>query len=493
MNAIISKAKEVFFSVAPITALVLILHFTIVPMDTNIIIKFIIGSVFVMVGLIIFLLGVDIGVTPLGGLTGSSLVKSNKLWVVLITGLTLGFFVSVAEPGLMVLANQVNLVTSGQIPGFSIIIVVSIGLAVMLALGLVRVFYDIPLYKVFVVLYAIIFGLALFSSREFIAIAFDAAGSTTGILVVPFILALSVGVSKHKKDSKASEKDSFGLVAVAATGIAMSVMLLGIFSKTDEFTAALDVELSGSSSIIRSFIGIMPQYIKESFIAILPLLIILLILQRIFFKLKKRELRKLLTGFLYAFIGLFIFLVGVNAGFMDVGITIGNNLALLDNKIYIVVVAFVLGFVTVLAEPAVYILTQQIEEVTSGHVKRKAVLVSLTIGAGLAVSLSIVRILVPGIQLWHYLLPGYAICILMTFFIPKLFVGMSFDAGIVATGPMTATFILAFVQGAANAFEGADLMVDGFGMIAMAAMTPIFTLEVLGLIFAIKSRKKGVE
>lgn len=493
MNAIISKAKEVFFSVAPITALVLILHFTITPMDTDVIIRFIIGSVFVMIGLIIFLLGVDIGVTPLGSLTGSSLVKTNKVWVVLVTGLTLGFFVSVAEPGLIVLANQVNLVTSGNIPGISIIIVVSLGLAVMLSLGMLRVFYKITLHKAFIALYSILFILAIFSSQEFIAISFDAAASTTGILVVPFILALSVGISKLNKDSEASERDSFGLVAVTATGIAMSVMLLGIFSQTDDFTAALDIELSGFDSIIKSFIKIMPQYIKESFIAILPLVIILLVLQKIFFKLRRRELRKLLTGFIYAFIGLFIFLVGVNAGFMDVGITIGSELALLDSKIYIIVVAFILGFVTVMAEPAVYILTHQIEDVTSGHVKRKAVLLSLTIGAGSAVALSIIRILVPGIQLWHYLLPGYAMCIIMMFFIPKLFVGMAFDAGVVATGPMTATFILAFVQGAASAFEGADVLIDGFGMIATAALTPIVTLEILGLIFAIKSRKKGVE
>ena len=280
MNAIISKAKEVFLSVAPITALVLILHFTITPMDANVIIRFIIGSVFVMIGLIIFLLGVDIGVTPLGSLTGSSLVKSNKLWIVLITGLILGFFVSVAEPGLIVLANQVNLVTSGNISGISIIIVVSIGLAVMLSLGMLRVFYKISLNKVFIAVYSALFILAIFSSREFIAISFDAAASTTGILVVPFILAISVGISKLNKDSEASERDSFGLVAVTATGIAMSVMLLGIFSKTEEFVAALDVELSSTASIIKSFTGIMPQYIKESFIAILPLVIILLVLQK---------------------------------------------------------------------------------------------------------------------------------------------------------------------------------------------------------------------
>ncbi len=493
MNAIASKFKEVLFSILPITVIVLILNFTISPMETTVIIRFLIGSILVVLGLTIFLFGVDIGVTPLGGLTGTSLAKSNKLWIVLIAGVILGFFISIAEPGLMVLANQVDLVTSGQIASLSILVIVSVGLAIMLALGFLRIFYNIPLYKVLIVLYIIIFGLSIFTSRELFAISFDASGSTTGILAVPFILSLSVGISKLKRDSKASEKDSFGLVAIASTGAIIGVMVLDIFSKTEEFSAALDSGLSDSTSILKPFITSIPDYLKESFLAILPLLVILLVLQKISFKLNKREQRKLLTGFIFAFIGLFIFLIGVNAGFMDVGTSIGNDLALLDNKAYIIIIGFILGVVTILAEPAVYVLTHQIEEVTSGYVKKKAVLVPLAIGVGIAVALSVIRILVPGIQLWHYLLPGYIISILLMFMIPKLFIGIAFDAGGVATGPVTATFILAFIQGAAHAFEGADLMVEGFGMIAMVAMTPIITLEVLGYFFKLKSNAKGAE
>lgn len=493
LNVIVSKFKEVLFSVLPITVMVLILNFTISPMETPLIIRFLIGSLFVVLGLTIFLLGIDIGITPLGDLTGSSLAKSNKLWIVLIGGLILGFFISIAEPGLMVLANQVDLVTSGQIPGISILVIVSIGLAILLALGFLRVFFNVPLYKILIILYLIIFGLSIFTSREFLAISFDASGSTTGILAVPFILSLSVGISKLKKNSKASEKDSFGLVAIASTGAIISVMILDIFTKTDKFSAALYSSISGSDSIISPFIRMIPDNLKDSFMAILPLLVILLVLQKVTFKLSKRDLRKLLTGFGFSFVGLFIFFLGVNAGFMDVGTSIGNNLVLLDNKAYIIIIGFILGVVTILAEPAVYVLTHQIEDITSGYVKRKVVLVPLAIGVGLAVALSVIRVLVVDIQLWHYLLPGYIVCILLMFFTPKLFVGIAFDAGGVATGPMTATFILAFIQGAAHAFEGADLMVDGFGMIAMVAMTPIITLEALGLVFALKSKTKGVE
>jgi hypothetical protein len=493
LNIIVSKFKEVLISVLPITVLVLILNFTISPMDSILVIRFLIGSLYIILGLTIFLLGVDIGITPFGGFTGTSLAKSNKLWIVLIGGLVLGFFISIAEPGLMVLANQVDSVTLGQISGISILGIVSLGLAIMLSLGFLRIFYNIPLYKLLIALYTIIFVLSLFTSREFLAISFDASGSTTGILAVPFILSLSVGISKLKKDSKASEKDSFGLVAIASTGAIMAVMLLDIFSNTNEFSAIIVESASETESLFHPFVSVFPDKLKESFLAFLPLLIIFLFLQKISFKLRKRELRKIITGFLFAFVGLIIFLVGVDAGFMKVGTSLGENLVSLDNKIYIVIIGFVLGVVTILAEPAVYVLTHQIESVTSGYVKRKVVLVPLALGVGLAVALSVIRILVTPVQLWHFLLPGYLISIVLMFFIPKLFVGIAFDAGGVATGPMTATFILTFIQGAANTFEGADLMVDGFGMIAMVAMIPIITLELLGLVFEIKQKTKRGE
>lgn len=493
MNVLIGRFKENLFAVIPITVIVLILNFTIAPLGSALIIRFLIGSLMIVLGLSIFLIGLDLGITPLGSLTGVSLAKTNKLWIVMIAGLVLGFFISIAEPGLLVLSKQVDMVTSGQISGVSILVVVSVGLAIMISLGFIRIFYNIPLYKILIVLYFLILVLSIFTSREFLAISFDASGATTGILAVPFILSISVGISALKKDRKSSEKDSFGLVAIASTGAIISVMILNILSKTNVFTGSLDTKVSESNSILKPFVEIVPEILKDSFFALLPLLVILLVLQKISFKLSKKSFRKMLKGFIYAFLGLLIFLIGVNAGFMDVGTKLGYSLAALDNKFYVIVIGFVLGVVTILAEPAVYALTHQIEDVTSGYVKRKIVLIPLSIGVGLAVALSVIRILVPGIQLWHYLLPGYIICISMTFFVPKLFVGIAFDAGGVATGPMTATFILAFTQGAAESFEGANVLTDGFGMIAMVAMIPIITLQMLGLLFKIRSKKGGIE
>lgn len=493
MNVLFSKLKEVLYAVLPITVMVLILSLTLVPLDIPQILQFIMGAVFIIVGLSIFLFGIDTGIIPIGQMVGKTIAKSNKIWIVIISGLLLGFFISIAEPDLHILAGQIEMVTSGVISKVSIVIVVSIGIGMLIATGLVRIVYNFPLYKLLLILYVIIFVLAIFTSPEFLAISFDASGATTGALTVPFILALALGVSSLKKDSKASEKDSFGLVAIASTGAIITVMIMNIVTQTNQLSGSLEAVTTNTQSILSPFLDELLTVTFEIIMALLPILIVFLVFKKISYKMSRKTIRKTLIGILFTFIGLVLFLVGVNAGFMDVGSVVGYHIASLDHNAYIILIAFALGVVTILAEPAVHVLTNQIEDVTSGYVKRSIVLVTLSIGVGLAVLLSIVRILVPGLHLWHYLLPGYLIALALTFIVPKLFVGIAFDSGGVASGPMTATFILAFVQGAAEGIEGADVLVDGFGMIALVAMTPLIALQVLGLIFKIKSRKKGVK
>ena len=493
LNLIASKIKEVLYAVIPITVIVLILNFTITPLDTPLMLRFLIGSLIIIIGLSIFLVGVDIGITPIGNIIGAKMTKTNKISIVIIAGLVLGFVISIAEPDLHILASQVEMVTSGIIGKISILVIVSIGIAVMLSLGLGRILYNIPLYKLLSGIYGVILILALFTSPEFLAISFDASGATTGALTVPFMLALAMGVSTLKKDSKSSEKDSFGLVAIASAGAILAVMIMSIILKTDKISGSLDISTTSSNLIITPFLEKIPIISKEIFIALFPIVLIFLVFQKISFNLPKKTVRKILFGILFTFIGLVIFLVGVNAGFMDLGTILGYKIASLENKSFVIIVGFILGLVTILAEPAVHVLTHQIEDVTSGYVKRNVVMLTLSIGVGIAVGLSMLRIIIPEIKLWHYLLPGYIISIGMTYFVPKLFVGIAFDSGGVASGPMTATFILAFAQGAAEAIDGANVLVDGFGMIAMVAMTPIIALQVLGFIFKIKSKKGGIE
>ncbi len=497
MNILVSYLKDNTQAVVPIVIIVMLLNFTLVPLATPVIVRFLVGAFTLIVGLSIFLVGVDIGITPMGTLTGSALVKTNKLWLFLLGGGLLGFFVSMAEPGLLVLVNQIEYVTAGGIKASTLLAWVPIGFAIMVAMGFVRVFLGLPIKVFFGIGYGLIILLAWFTSRtspEFLAIAFDSSGSITGILVVPFIMALAVGISSMRKDSKQGEQDSFGLIAAGAIGPILAVMILNMLTPAQEYPViSLEPAQMEVGSIMSAFWSIVPDSVKNSLIALLPLAVSLLVLQRVLLRLEKRRLARILKGFAYTLLGMFLFFMGVNGGFMEVGSQLGYLLASLDNKIWLLITSFVLGFVTILAEPSVHVLTRQIEDVTSGYVKRTAVAASLSIGVGSAILLSVIRILVPWLNLWHLLLPGYLIAIIMIYFVPNLFVGIGFDAGSVATGPLTTTFILAFTQGAASAFEGADLLRDGLGMIALVAMMSIMTLLGLGVVFEVKSRKQGVE
>ncbi len=492
MNILSSKFREVFFAVLPVTLIVVILNFTLVPIPNNLMWQFIIGFILVTIGLTLFLVGVDLGITPLGMLLGPIITKWNKLWLVLIAAFFLGFIISFAEPDLIILGNQIEYITSGGIASITIISVVSLGIAVLMILGFLRIIYNIPLFIILNILYAIILILAIFTQPEFLAIAFDTSGATTGALAVPFILSLSMGLTSIKKDRKASEKDSFGLVSIVSAGAIISVMILNLVTKKQEYSEILKDNSKESLSVAMAFISNITEGLIDSLFAFLPLFLIFIFLIIFTKSINKAEIKRITFGFVYSMVGLGIFFIGIHTGFMDVGGTIGGYLVSLDSYVFLIGIGFLLGVFTIIAEPAVHVLTQQIEEVTAGFVKKSSVLIALSIGVGFAIALSVLRIVVSGIELWHYLLPGYLIALGLTFVVPKLFVGIAFDAGGVATGPITATFILAFINGAAYEHSNASILIDGFGMIALVALMPIITLQILGLLYRIKSSKKEV-
>ncbi len=492
MRLIVEKLKEVFLAVLPIAAIVLLLNFTFVSLSWFLIVRFVIGALLIVAGLSIFLFGVNIGISPIGNFMGTFIVKTNKIWFLIAAGLVLGFFISIAEPALHILGSQVELVSSARVSSGSIVVAASVGIAAFLALGLLRIVYDVSLPKILTVFYGIVLVFSLFSSNEFLAVSFDASGATTGAMTVPFILALSTGISALKKNGKSSENDSFGLIGVASVGAIIGVLLIGLTSTGSALGAAPDYHTSGATSILGHFLDLVPGTVEEVLVSLLPILLCFLLLQLAPFRLSRRLVKQIVFGLLFTFLGMVILLVGVNAGFMDIGREIGYGIASRDSKALLVIVGFVLGLVTILAEPSVYVLTHQIEDVTSGAVKRRIVLFTLAAGVSLAVAFSMLRIAIAGIQLWHFLLPGYIISIVLSFISPRLFVGIAFDAGGVASGPMTGTFVLAFAQGAAQAVDGANVLLDAFGLIALVAMTPIIALQILGVMYKIKTRKRGV-
>ena len=490
MSALKSKLKEVLQAVLPIMAIVLVLHVTIAPLSQGLMPKFLVGGLLLVIGLAIFLFGVDQSIDPIGQSIGKMLTNSGKLALVVTVGLVLGFFISYAEPDLHILARQVSDVTNGQFGHTLMVVAVSIGIAVMMTLGMLRIQKNIPLKFVFLMAYGLIFILSLFSSEDFLSIAFDASGATTGALTTPFMLALAAGVSSMKKSSKSAEADSFGLVGISSTGAIIGVLVAGLVMGINKLGGTMPPPEAVKQSVLGAYVGLLPVIGKETIVSLAPVAVSYILFQIFSFKEPRQRVSGIIKGLLMTYAGLVLFLTGVNGGFMEVGRQVGITLAGMDSKAPVLFVSFLLGLVTVLAEPAVIVLTHQVEEVTGGFVKRPLVLIFLSLAVGLAVLMATLRTIVPEIKLWMYLVAGFGGAVTLAFFVPDLFVGMAFDAGGVATGPMTATFSLAFVQGIAIQTPTADIVTDGFGMIAIVAMMPVLALEILGLIYRVKTRKR---
>lgn len=486
MNILTEKFYEVLQSITPIYFIVLLIYLFVIDIPSSILLSFTVGTLVVLIGLTIFLTGVDVGIAPIGESTGKGIAQSNKVSIIVIAGFVLGFLIAASEPSVLVLGEQLETVSGGVIDGFEIVVIVSVGLAIMLVFGLLRIVFQWSLRALLLLSYGFIFLLALFTSSEFISIAFDASGATTGAITVPFVLAMAGGIASLERNSKNTNVDSFGLIALASAGAIMAVMIYNIIMPVDGLTGSLDIAVNSDISVIEQYTIIFLQQAVEVFFTLIPIVIIFWIYQKFRPTLSKYQMNRIWKGCLYVYIGLTLFMTGVNAGFMDMGTIVGYTLGAQGMHLELSIIGLIFGVVTIIAEPAVSVQTHQIESVTSGAIRRKPVLVALCIGVGLAILMAILRMIIPGLELWHMLLPGYIIALGLTFTVPNVFVGMAFDAGGVATGPLTATFILAFVQGAAEAIPNATVLGEGFGMIALVALMPILTLQLLGFIYQMK-------
>ena len=442
--------------------LVFILNFF-VGIENSLLINFLLGSLGVILGLSIFLSGVDLSISKIGTMMGDFLGRFDKIIKVVFFGIFIGFVISMAEPDLLILANQVTYAV-----GFSsrtIVAIISLGVGILISIGLYRIFKEISISKLMWIVYVIIFGLMIISNETGHAIAFDASGATTGAMTTPFIIALGLGVANLKGDY--SEDNSFGLVGIASAGPILAGLLMSI-SVGD---GAIAIESAAHTSALASGF-------KNASFAIVPIALVFFVMNFKYFKLNKEELTEILFGLVYTYLGLIIFLTSVEAGFMELARLLGEGLR--DSK-FLPLIGFIMGLVVVLAEPAVAVLAEQVEDVTGGSIPRKSILRALSIGVASAVMLAIIRINTDDFALWMVIVPGFLISLLISLKVPQIFVGIAFDSGGVASGPMTATFILAFCQGVAGN------VADGFGVISFVAMMPVLTIMVLGYLY-----KKGI-
>ncbi len=479
------KLKESLSSVLPITGIVFLLCFSVVPVPTDILMAFVVGAVLLIFGMGLFTLGTDLAMTPIGENVGAAITKSRKIWFIIIICLIVGIAITVAEPDLQVLANQVP-----NIPNAVIIATVAVGVGIFLVLAMLRIIFRIPLRVLLIGFYVLVFILAQFVPDEFIGVAFDSGGVTTGPMTVPFIMALGVGAASMRTDKNA-ESDSFGLVALCSIGPIIAVLILGMLFRPEAgacvYTPVEVPQFADSRALWAHFGDAFPEYFMEVLVALLPVLVFFVIFQIVVIRMKKAPLIRVLVGLVYTFIGLVLFLTGVNVGFMPVGHYLGERLGMLTYNWIVIPIGMVIGYFIVAAEPAVHVLNKQVFELTSGMIPKKALSTSLSIGVSISVGLAMLRIILQCSIMWM-LLPGYLIAIVLSFFVPPVFTAVAFDSGGVASGPMTATFLLPLAMGVCGALGG-NMTTDAFGMVAMVAMTPLITIQILGAMFQQRTKR----
>lgn len=476
---LLAKLKESLISVLPVTAIVLILlpfmGFTVQEM-----VVFAVSALFLVLGIGLFNLGADLAMTPMGSYVGSGLTKSKKLAILLSVCFVMGVLITIAEPDLSVLAGQVESVIS---PKMLLVITVGIGVGLFLVVAVAKIVFHLNLSMLLMFFYLMLFAVCAIlienGKISFIPLSFDSGGVTTGPITVPFIMALGVGISTTIGGRNANE-NSFGLIALCSIGPMIAVMMLMLFSNGDTSSmSGLDEYVTVSESL-GEFGWIVLNKLKDVAIALGLVVAFFFILQFIILKLPKQKLIQIGIGIAYTFLGLVIFLVAVEVGFMPVGFKLGMKIAEFSQPV-LVVFGLVLGMVVVLAEPAVHVLNKQVEEITGGGVKKLEMLIALSIAVGISIGLSMLRTIF-GFSILYYLIPGYLISLGLSFFVPKIYTAIAFDSGGVASGPLTSSFILPLVIGACVALGGDTdaILINAFGVVAMVAMTPLIMIQILG-------------
>ncbi len=483
-SAIAEKVKESSGSVLPIIIIVSLLCFSIAPINTDLMLNFFIGTVMVILGIGLFSLGADTSMIPIGNKIGTAMTKTKKLPLIVAVSFAFGVAITVAEPDLQVLAETVPHINNSVL-----LITVGVGVGFFLAVSMVRILTGLKLRWLLLIFYGIIFVLASFTDDSFLSIAFDSGGVTTGPMTVPFILALGVGVSNIRSDDKA-EADSFGLVALSSIGPVLAVLTLGFFySDTDAVAEVSSFSFGSTAEIGATYFREIPKYMGEVALSLLPVAAIFLLLQLAVLRISRRSLAKIFIGLIYTYIGLVLFLTGVNVGFSSLGAVLGQELAVGRTKYLMIPLSMLFGWFIISAEPAVAVLQNQIEEVSAGAIPGRAIKISLSAAIAVAMGISMIRVLT-GVSILWFLIPGYAAALIMSFFVPDIYTAIAFDSGGVASGPMTATFMLQFFIGASLALGG-NVLKDAFGVVAMVAMMPLISIQTVGLIYTLKDKKSA--
>ena len=477
------KTLESLSAVLPITGIMLVISILLVPVELGTMTMFLAGAVMLILGMGFFQLGAEMAMTPIGEGIGVQISKTKIVTLVVAIGFIMGLIITISEPDLQVLAEQVP-----SVPNMVLILTVAIGVGIFLALAIIRIRFQISLSKLLIVLYVFLITASFLVTDEFLAVAFDSGGVTTGPMTVPFIMALGVGLASVRGDKDAAS-DSFGLVALSSVGPILAVLLLGCFFRPTEADYSLsEVAAVGTTrDVVQVFLHEVPEYAMEVLISLAPIVGVFILFQLLTHRYHRRHIKRIAVGMFYTYLGLVLFLCGVNVGFAPVGALLGMELASLSFNWVIVPIGMLIGYYIVKAEPAIQVLNHQVENVTNGAISVTAMNRAMSIGVAISIGMAMFRVLA-GIPIQFIIIPGYIIALAMSLFVPKIFVGIAFDSGGVASGPMTSTFLLPLSIGTCQALGG-NLMTDAFGVVALVALTPLIAIQIMGLVYKFKADK----
>lgn len=479
------KIMESLSAVLPITGIVLLISILLVPLELATMFMFLTGAIMLVAGMGFFQLGAEMSMTPLGEGIGVQISKTRMIVLIIAIGFAMGAIITISEPDLQVLAHQVP-----SIPNMTLILTVAVGVGIFLAIAIVRILFQVNLSTILIGLYTVLILMSYFVPKEFMAVAFDSGGVTTGPMTVPFIMAMGVGLASVRGDKNASS-DSFGLVALSSVGPVLAVMILGCFFNPTQaaYTTSAVADVVTTRDLLWEFLTSMPPYVKEVFVSLIPVAAVFVIFQLFSHRYQHRQVKRILIGFTYTYIGLVLFLCGVNVGFAPVGSFLGKEIGAAGWRWLLVPIGMVIGYYIVKAEPAIQVLNHQVEGVTNGAVSAKAMNRCLSVGVSVSVGMAMFRVLT-GLPIYWIVIPGYIIALVLSRFVPKMFVGIAFDSGGVASGPMTTTFLIPLSIGACESVGG-NIMTDAFGVVALVALTPLIAVQIMGIQYQIVMKQSG--
>lgn len=475
------KLNEAVASIIPVMIIMILIGF-IFKFNLVTMISILISTLLLIFGITLFTLGADLAMMEIGKTISSELLKTKKVGLILFISFIVGLVITIAEPDLKVLADQMTAINS-----MTLILAVGVGVGLFLSIAAARIMYQINLKKIISCFYIFLLIMLFISEKEIVPLAFDSGGVTTGPMSVPFILAMGIGFSTGG-NRKNSSNDSFGLVSLCSIGPIITVLILGLFLKSDlTYTYNIAEEVTNYSSLISNYLHEIFPILKEVSMSLLPILGVFLLFSLITRKVKKKQFIKIMVGLPITLIGLTLFFIGVNVGYLPVAYLIGINL-FTKAKILLIPLGLIIGFVIVKAEPAVAVLTEQIEKITEGSIKKSVMTNTIALGVAIAVALAIYRV-TTGVSITPFLLIGYIVAMLLMIFSPDIFTMVAFDSGGAVTGPMTTSFLLPLIIGICYACGG-NVLTDAFGLVAFVALSPLLTIQTLGIIYKQKSKPK---